>query len=257
MRSAFAIALCAVLAGCATTGGEPPDTARDIGHAAGAAAAAVLDQLPVVNTALDAVDEARRKVSDLRARRQAARGAERVESRLWEQCRENPCLYAARCAELFPDEFMVPDCGDAETAARDPHGDARTSTATRDPRAAASLRDTIKAAEGVVHEPRGGHVCHGHWITEAERADPRFAAGRAWTPAECDALLDEDIAEARREALRVFGRADDARAELCYWKPCARMFGHVDPGDLAGAVATSERLLSIDPARTRRIAAAL
>ena len=151
----------------------------------------------------------------------------------------------------FERDLPMRFCANGEAAAPHPYGDARTSHATRDPGAAVpTLRDTIKAAEGVTYEPRNGHICHGHWILDHE------SFGRM-TVAQCDDLLDRDIAQARREALRVFGRADDARAELCYWKPCARMFGHVDPGDLAGAVATSERLLSIDPARTRRIAAAL
>lgn len=151
----------------------------------------------------------------------------------------------------FERDLPMRFCANGGAAATDPHGDARTSQATRDPGAAVpTLRDTIKAAEGVTYEPRNGHVCHGHWILEHE------TFGRM-TPAECEDLLDRDIAQARREALRVFGRDDDARTELCYWKPCARMFGGVAARDLAGAVESNERLRSIDRARARRIAAAL
>ena len=110
--------------------------------------------------------------------------------------------------------------------------------------------------------PRNGHVCHGHSITAAERAAGVFnpESGGAiplefpMSPSGCGALLDEDIAEARGEALRVFGAAGDARTELCFWKACADFAGRAD---LADAVGSDGHLLSLDPARTRRIALAL
>ncbi|MCY4030289.1 MAG: hypothetical protein OXH75_28755 [Acidobacteria bacterium] len=155
-------------------------------------------------------------------------------------------------------------CANGEAAAPDPHGDARTSQATRDPGAATpTLRDTVKAAEGAVSfVPSNGHVCHGHSVTAAERAAGVFnpeSGGTIplkfpMTRSGCERLLDEDIAEARGEAVRVFGAGDDARTELCYWKRCADFAGQED---LAAAVGSDAHLLSIDRARTLRIAAAL
>ena len=108
----------------------------------------------------------------------------------------------------------------------------------------------IKDEEGLTLAPRNGHVCYGHWILEHETFGPM-------TVAKCERLLDRDIAQARGEALDALGCADDARTELCYWKACRRMFGSVAAEDLAAAVRSNERLLSIDAARARRIADAL
>lgn len=250
--SATVLLFAGALSGCASTGERPPDTAGDIGRVAGRVATAILDQVPIVNTVIGAVDDARSRMAEGALERRAAAEAARIDGRRWEQCRESPCLYAARCAQLFPDEFMVPDCEKrVRTVVSDTDGDTPTSTMTGDPGAAAatsgraSLRDTLKAVEGLTLLPSQGHVCYGHHILW----DEEFGS---MTLADCEALLDRDIRKARTEALRVFGVADDARTELCYWSACRR-FAASD--DLAGAVAADPRLLAADPARAARIAA--
>ena len=243
--TAPALLLACGLAGCASNGNQPPDTAGDIGQAAGRVATMILDQVPVVNTVIDAVDETRSRMALIAVERRTARAAARIDDRRWEQCRENPCLYAARCAALFPDEFIVPDCNyqTQDAQASTASGDTAESTAATT--ATASLRDTLKAVEGLTLVPSHGHVCYGHHILWDEEFGPM-------TLGDCEVLLERDIQRARIEALRVFGAADDARTELCYWSACRR-FATSD--DLAAAVATDAKLLAADPTRAARIAA--
>ena len=116
-------------------------------------------------------------------------------------------------------------------------------SAPRPPR----LRQLLRAQEGLVLVPRNGHICYGHWIKPGE-----FFG--AMTIAQCETLLDKDIEQARTESFRVFGVATDAHVELCFWKRCAD-FRNVE--DLPLAVASNERMLSINRGRTLRLARAL
>ena len=201
-RAAAVLSL--LLAGCASTGG-PPDTAADIGAAAGRAATVVLGQLPVVNTALGAVDEARAKLAERRDLRAAAASAARTAGRRWEQCRENPCLYADRCAELFPADFMVPDC---------PDGGGTDAAVPR-----STVVDRLVALEGPPFlAPTRGEICYGVGLTAQanQAALAMFAA--PWTVAKCRRLLEELVPVYRAEALRCYGRSDDALVLLMYWR---------------------------------------
>lgn len=115
------------------------------------------------------------------------------------------------------------------------------------------LWEILRAAEGGPHlEPVRGHICWGHYITDEEREARRFS--RRQTPRECDELLLEDLQEARGEALRVFGKDDDGRVELCFLTGCDR-FGRTY--NLASAVRTDEELEQKHATRAFRIAATI
>ena len=115
-----------------------------------------------------------------------------------------------------------------------------------------TLKERLKAVEGLKLREENDHVGYGHWITPAEKAAGRFSGMLSLKDA--DALLDEDIAEAREEAIRVFGDDSDALVELCFWKGCARLFGRVPRDELADAVRSNVRMNSIDANRTAYIA---
>lgn len=111
-----------------------------------------------------------------------------------------------------------------------------------------SLMEILASREGGPHlTPYRGHICWGHAIkaTEGHFYDAPQTVG------DCEALLERDVAQARTEAIRVFGRADDGRVELCFWTGCAR-FGLA--GDLPAAVRADADLKKADAVRAERIA---
>lgn len=219
--------------------------AAGVGKAAGATAGVLaralalglIDAVPGLSAGIDSAgeryDDARRR----RAERRDARAAAELAAARLDFCVVNPDF--GPCPEIIAAALGL-QAGMSSPRAPLKH-------------IGTPLWELLAAAEGALRTTeRDGHVCHGHWVTPEERATPRFARGRVWTEAECAELLDEDIEEARGEALSVFGRADDARIELCFWRPCRRLFGGAE--DLAEAVRTSEPLLDLDPVRTKRIA---
>ena len=115
-----------------------------------------------------------------------------------------------------------------------------------------TLKERLKAVEGLKLREENSHIGFGHWVTPAEKAAGRFSG--VLSLKEADELLDEDIAEARGEAIRVFGEDSDALVELCFFKACARLFGHVPRDELADAVRSNVRMNSIDANRTAYIA---
>ena len=183
MRSLLlAAALACAAGGCATT---DPDTAGEIGGAAGRAISGILSHAPVVGSALESVDGRRARVEAWRADRREAREAERIRGMQWELCVAHPEAYGAICRERFAefrDFHAAPPAADA--AATSP------AAAPAPPGPSAGLMARVRAHEGFSAEPYRDasgavHIGYGHNI-DANRvlaADLRRAQGvaRAWT----------------------------------------------------------------------------
>ncbi|MYE01616.1 MAG: hypothetical protein F4Y03_10115 [Alphaproteobacteria bacterium] len=106
-----------VTGGCASTN---PDTAKDVGGAAGAAVSGILRHTPVVGSVLESADAQRARVGEWRAERREAREAERVRGMQWELCVAHPEAYGAICRERFAEfrDFAAPE----RTVPKDPNG---------------------------------------------------------------------------------------------------------------------------------------
>ena len=99
MRPSAVLALAAVaLAGC--TSDRNDRIAEAIGSAVG----------DTVTGAAKIVTHTVSKVGDIAGIDQPEDPGEEADDRRWGLCQEHPCLYAAKCAEMFPDVFMVPNC---------------------------------------------------------------------------------------------------------------------------------------------------
>ena len=156
------------------------------------------------------------------------------------------------CLCYFAYNFPAPrncNAGDAPAVPTEPPPVLIKPAPTADPTESDTLRDTIKAAEGGPFlNPHNGHICWGHWIR------PKETFVLPMSLPDCERLLDVDIAQARIESMRVFGRADDARVELCYWTGCSRF---ADGRRLDIAVRDDPLLLKIGSARAERLANAI
>ena len=239
MKSRAGAALGALLlAGCAGVG-APPDTGGDIGGAVGSAVGGALSHVPLVNTLIDSADNLRAAARERRDRRASEREAARAEGMRWEQCREHPCLYADRCADLFPDIFLPPSCPAIDAGPER----ARVEPPPAGPPAGGALSSSVRGHEGLrlaSYRDSGDdlHIGYGHRIF----ISPRLA----------DAISESDLAEAEAGARRAAGaEAWDglgaarrgALAEMAYALGATglarfdRMLGAVRRGDFADAAA--------------------
>ena len=211
MRPAYCAALLLSF-GCAATG--EPDTAGDVGGAAGAVVSATLRHVPVVNTLIGSADGVRAKAGERLQARRAQREAERVRGMQWQQCAAHPCLHAARCAAEFPREFLAPASCSAGAAS----GGAAPAQATID---AAGLR----AREGLRLTPYPDasgtpHVGYGHRL--------------ALDPGEAESLFQADLTAAAAAAQRVVGEPTWSALHPARRGALAEMAFVLGAGGLAG-----------------------
>lgn len=216
--------------GCASMqDGGSPDVVSDITHHTGNAIEHVIEATPL-GMAAEKVNEGlhwwRKAITDP-AKERALR------ARQWELCRSSPCAFAQRCEELFPEEFLRPDCGARPgeggpalvpkpiAGAPQPPAEAKAESAAVPPSERdliiTGLADRLTAREGEAHRPYcidgKPHTGIGHLLTDAEKRG----------------LLCADIEAAEAEAKRLLpqvwaGLGSVRQAvvwELCFVAACA------------------------------------